>query len=152
MPEESSLTFNRFLSLLTRCSQMYYDKELAALHIRAGQIPILRALSIKDGISQEAIRMMFRLDKGTVAKSIKPLVREGYVTRETSPYDKRAYQIFLTDKGRQVIPTVIVIINQWSDLLTADFSDSEKRAVESLLSRMAENASRSLFGPETINK
>ncbi len=147
MKQNNELTFNRFLSLIMRCGQMYFNRKLSPLNIRAGQIAILRALDFRDGINQEAIRLLFHLDKGTIAKTIKPLVREGYIVREKSPYDKRAYQIFLTDKGREIMPELKTIIKQWADILTTDFTESEKRTMEDLLSRMADNARRKITTP-----
>ncbi len=152
MKQDNELTFNRFLSLIMRCGQMYFNRELSHLNIRAGQIAILRALDFRDGISQEAIRLLFHLDKGTIAKTIKPLVREGYIVREKSPYDKRAYQIFLTDKGREIMPELKTIIKQWADILTTDFTESEKQTIEDLLSRMAENARRKITAPGQTNR
>ena len=140
MTSNHDLTFNRFLSIIMRCSQMHLDRRLRALNIRAAQIPILRALDIEDGISQEAIRLLFHLDKGTVAKTIKPLVHEGFISREKDPHDKRAYQIFLTEKGRKIMPDLKKIVAQWADILTADFTVSEREMIEDLLSRMADNA------------
>ncbi len=147
MKQNNELTFNRFLSLIMRCGQMYFNRKLGPLNIKAGQIAILRALDFQDGISQEAIRLLFHLDKGTVAKAIKPLVREGYIIREVSPYDKRAYQIFLTDKGRKIMPELKKTLKQWTDFLTRDFTESEKRTVEDLLSRMADNARHTITAP-----
>ncbi len=147
MKQNSELTFNRFLSLIMRCGQMHFNRELSPLNIRAGQIAILRALDFRDGISQEAIRLLFHLDKGTIAKTIKPLVREGYIVREKSPYDKRAYQIFLTDKGREIMPELKTILKQWADILTTDFTESEKQTMEDLLSRMADNARLKITSP-----
>ena len=145
MQKGNELTFNRFISLIARCAQIYFDRKLVAMNIRAGQIRILRALDIKDGINQERIRSMFHLDKGTVAKTIKPLIREGYIRREINPDDKRSYQIFLTDKGRSVMPTIKQNVRCWTDALTAGFTDEEKRSINDLLSRMSENARKHLL-------
>lgn len=140
MSHEDDLTFNRFISIIGRFGQIYFDRELSPLNIGAGQIRILRALAIKDGINQERIRHLFHLDKGTVAKAIKPLIREGYITREKRPEDKRAYQIFLTDRGRSVMPTLKKTVYRWTDILTAGFTEEEKQSVNDLLFRMSENA------------
>jgi MarR family transcriptional regulator, temperature-dependent positive regulator of motility len=140
MGDDSDLTFNRFISIISRCSQIYFDRELRPANIGAAQIRILRALAIQDGISQERIRLLFHLDKGTVAKTIKPLIREAYIQREKNPEDQRAYRIFLTARGRSILPRLRQAARRWSDTLTAGFSAEEKRAINDLLSRMSENA------------
>lgn len=140
MPNDSAFTFSRFISTISRCGQIYFDRKLRPANIGAGQVRILRTLAVQDGISQERIRALFHLDKGTVAKTIKPLLREGYVQREKNPEDQRAYRIFLTEKGRGILPMLKETIRQWSDILTAGFSAEEKRAANDLLLRMSENA------------
>ena len=145
MQRDNELTFNRFISIAARCAQTYFDRELSPMNIGAGQIRILRALDIKNGINQESIRRLFHLDKGTVAKTIKPLIREGYIRREKNPNDKRSYQIFLTDKGRSIMPTIKQSIRSWTEILTAGFTDEEKRSIHDFLFRMSENARNHVF-------
>ena len=118
---------------------MYLDRELKSLRIRSGQIPILRILEIRDGINQESIRRHFHLDKGSVAKTIKPLIEEGYVTRETDPSDKRSYRIFLTERGRGVLPVVAEALEKWNAILTESLSEEETAAIATFLSRMSDN-------------
>jgi len=132
--------FGLHLSIILRRGQMYLDRKLEPFDVRAGQIPILRLLGIKDGINQESIRKFLHLDKGTIAKTIKPLISKGYITRKTDPKDKRAYQIFLTRKGREIMPDVKNAVTRWTDALTADFTEEEIETAYALLSRMSENA------------
>lgn len=136
--------FGIHLSVILRRGQMYLDRELEPLDVRAGQIPILRLLGIKDGINQKNIREYLHLDKGTIAKTIRPLIHKGYVTRKTNPKDRRAYQIFLTRKGHKILPDVKDAVNRWMDALTAGFTEEEKRTAYTLVSRMSENARKYL--------
>ena len=149
MKHEEQTTLGRSLSIIWRHGQMYLDRELKPVHVRAGQIPILRLLGVQDGISQERIGKSFHLDKGTIAKAIRPLINAGYVTRKTNPQDRRAYQIFLTRKGRNIIPDLKRTVTGWADILMAGFDDEEKRMAHSLLSRMAENAIDYLNDPKS---
>jgi len=136
--------FGIHLSVILRRGQMYLDRKLESLDIRAGQIPILRVLAIKDGIDQKSIRKYLHLDKGTVAKTIRPLIDKGYIIRKTNPEDKRAYQIFLTPKGHGIMPDVKDAVNGWMDSLTAGFTEEEKETAYALIWRMSENARESL--------
>jgi DNA-binding MarR family transcriptional regulator len=144
MVKRENRGFGIHLSIILRRGQMYLDRELEPFDIRAGQIPILRVLGIKDGIDQKSIRAFLHLDKGTVAKTIRPLIHKGYVTRKTDPKDKRAYQIFLTRKGHEIMPEVKDAVNRWMDALTAGFTEEEKETAYTLVSKMSENARRYL--------
>jgi DNA-binding MarR family transcriptional regulator len=144
MDKSDSKGFGIHLSIILRRGQMYLDRELKPLDVRAGQIPILRVLGIKDGIDQKSIRTYLHLDKGTIAKTIRPLINKGYITRKTDPKDKRAYQIFLTRKGHKIMPEVKDAVNRWTDALTADFTEEEKETAYTLVSRMSDNARKYL--------
>lgn len=152
MRSDNQFTVNRFISLIGRCAQIYFDRELSRINIRSGQIRILRALEMKEGINQEYIRLLSHLDKATIAKTIKPLVREGYIERTRDPHDKRSYQISLTDKGREIMPMLKQTIRAWADILTAGFTEEEKRSVDNLLARMSENARHHLFERVSTHK
>jgi DNA-binding MarR family transcriptional regulator len=143
--------FGIHLSIVMRRGQMYLDRELKSFDVRSSQISILRLLEIMDGINQESIRKYLHLDKGTIAKTIKPLINKGYVTRETDPKDKRAYRIFLTLKGREIMPDVKNAVTRWTDALTADFTEEEKDTAYVLLSRMSENAVKYLKNYVSVN-
>lgn len=145
MRTDYQFSLNRFISLIGRSSQLYFDRELSPINIRSGQIRILKALDLKDGVNQEYIRLLFDLDKATIAKTIKPLVREGYIDRTRDPGDKRSYIISLTDKGREIMPMLEQTIRAWADILTAGFTRDEKRLVNDLLARTAANARHHLF-------
>ena len=144
MYQRESKEFGIHLSIILRRGQMYLNREVNHLDVRAGQIPILRVLEIKDGIDQKSIRKYLHLDKGTIAKTIRPLIDKRYVIRKTNPRDKRANQIFLTRKGREIMPEVTDVVNRWMEALTAGFTEEEKEAAYTLVSRMSENARKCL--------
>ena len=146
--------FGLHLSIILRRGQMYLDRELKPFGVRAGQLPILWILGSKDGINQEGIRKFLHLDKGTIAKTIRPLINGGYVVRERDPDDKRAYRIFLTRKGRDILPKLRDATTRWTDAITEGFTEEEKDAAYALLSRMSENAREYLKrgSPETAGK
>lgn len=119
---------------------MHLDRELKGYKIRAGQVPILRILDEEDGIRQDNIRKELHMDKGALAKTIKPLIAEGYIVRVRDLVDKRAYAIMLTDKGRQIMPHLSKIISDWISVLTKGLTPSQNKSAFKLLSRMSENA------------
>ncbi len=144
MYEKENRRFGLHLSIILRRGQMYLDRQLEPFGVRAGQLPILRILGRKDGISQEGIRKFLHLDKGTIAKTIRPLLNAGYVTRKRDPKDKRAYQIFLTRKGREILPDLKDATTRWTDAITEGLTEEERDTAYALLSKMSENARRFL--------
>jgi len=140
MEGKNNSSIGRYISILYRYFQMYLDRELKPYNIGSGQFPILKVLHHHDGISQEKIRNYLRTDKGTIAKSIKRLVTEGYIIRKIDQADKRAYKIYLTEKAYKIKPDIQKILKKWTDILSDGFTEEERTAVLKLLSKMTQNA------------
>jgi DNA-binding MarR family transcriptional regulator len=76
-----------------------YDKALAPTGLRATQFNILQRLSTEDQITITSLAEMIAMDRTTLATNLKPLAREGLVTVEPSPTDRRARIVTLTADG-----------------------------------------------------
>ena len=96
----------------------------------------------KDGISQESINEIVRMDKATTVRAIKKLVAEGYVHRKRDLLDRRSYKIFLTDRGLSMKPIIFNILREWNSILLKNMDDQEKIFALKLLGKMAENISQ----------
>lgn len=127
-------------SVVFRRVQMFLDKELKDTNIRSGQVPILRILAENDGISQDQIRHILHVDRSSIAKTIRPLLAEGYLRREVNPEDKRAYKIFLTDKGRAVAPIIEGKIAQWEKIVFEGVDKENLDAFFHILKQVSGNA------------
>jgi DNA-binding MarR family transcriptional regulator len=133
-------SIERWISILYRYGQSYVSKKLRPHNIRSGQFVILLALFRNSGISQEELSGYLKLDKGSIARSIKKLEDEAYIERRVDLDDKRAHKVFLTQKALDIIPIVRESIQSWEDLILSDLSDSERQLVEQLLYNMARKA------------
>lgn len=135
-------SIGRWISILYRYRLNYLGKRLEPYNIGSGQHLFLMILSKNDGINQEELSSYLKIDKATTAKAIKKLEEEGYVIRRIDDIDKRAYRVFLTDKGRDVIPIIDEAVKDWEEFITEGFSEKERISVGALLGKMAQNACR----------
>jgi DNA-binding MarR family transcriptional regulator len=133
-------SIGRWISILHRYGQCYVSKKLEHHNIGSGQYGILLSLSGKGGISQEELSDYLKIDKGSIAKSIKKLEDEAYVNRSIVADDKRTYKVSLTQKGLNIIPIVQEAINCWEVMITSGLSESDKQIVDELLYKMAKKA------------
>lgn len=136
----TSSSIGRWISILYRYRQNYLSKRLEPFNIGSGQYFFLLVLSKNNGISQEGLSDYLKIDKATTAKAIKKLEEEGYVTRAVDNADKRAYQVYLTQKGWELLPFIEKCINDWERLVTVGFAENESQLLERLLEKMAQNA------------
>jgi DNA-binding MarR family transcriptional regulator len=49
----------------------------------------------------------------------------GYIRKEENKEDVRSYKLYMTDKGRAIIPEIYKIIEEWSEILVQDSSEEE---------------------------
>lgn len=141
-------SIGRLISCVNRHSQMYLNRELSDWGLASGNHHFLLMLSKEDGIHQKALTDMLRIDKANTARAVEKLINNGYVVKVPDKSDQRAVQIFLTDKGKAIIPELRKVLRGWSDELTAGFSPEEKEEALRLLGRMAENSVKHVRGGE----
>ncbi|MFK4145204.1 MarR family winged helix-turn-helix transcriptional regulator [Streptomyces sp. NPDC004065] len=84
-----------------------YDKALAPTGLRATQFSILQKLSTQERTTITSLAEVIAMDRTTLATNLKPLAREGLVTVEPSPTDRRARVVTITDEGRARLRTAL---------------------------------------------
>lgn len=131
----------RQISILYRLGQSYIGKRLEQYNIGSGQYIFLLILYRHSGISQEELSSHLRIDKATTAKAVKKLETLGYVERRADPKDKRAYELYITDKAEEIRPQVQAAMKSWRNLLTTGLDENEIKVANTLLAKMTENAS-----------
>ena len=130
----------RFLSCLYRHSQMYFDQQLSQFDLSYGTLSFLMILFHHDGIHQEEISRKLSIDKATTARAIHKLAKMDFVRREMDPADRRAYFIYLTEKGMALEPDIKKIAKDWSEKLTSGFNTDEQQQIFRFLEKMSRNA------------
>ena len=65
-----------------------------------GQFPVLLELWSGDGLTQRELLDRLDIEQATMANTLARMERDGLIFRKRHPTDKRAQQIFLTDKAR----------------------------------------------------
>ena len=137
MPKNESI--GKWVSTIYRRSQIYINKELGQYNIGSSQYLILLTLNDTDGIHQETISKNLHLDKATITRAVNKLMKQGYVTRKVDPEDRRAYVLYISKKGRNLVPKIRKVLNRTSRIFLAGFSTQEKEIALNLLKRMYQN-------------
>jgi len=109
-----------------RHTQIYLDKALKKYGLSSGSFRYLFTLEQKEGICQNEISARIGNDKAMSTRIIQKLEESGFLLRQPDAKDNRAYQLFLTDKGKEVIPKVRSEINLLQEKMTKDLTEDEK--------------------------
>lgn len=130
----------KWIAVLYRTGRAYFDYRAEEYGISSSHVFFLLCLYRKQGISQNEISKNLNLDKGTTARIGSTLEEIGYVTRQQDLNDKRAYQVYLTEKGIQLEPKIRLMLKEWAHILTNDLTVEEEKVAYQLLQRLAEKA------------
>lgn len=68
---------------------------------------IIVVLSIKEGITQKHIADMSFVETPTLVPVIDKMEKEGYLTRQPDPNDRRNNLIFMTKKSKEIVDPII---------------------------------------------
>lgn len=135
-------TLIKLTNNIYRCTQVYVDKKLEKFNLTTGSYPYLLVLNKNEGISQNDISRELNVDKAMSARTVKKLISLGYIKKEENEEDVRAYKLYLTDKGRTVIPEILQIIDSWTDILVQGNEEDKIKASIDFLENVLENGKR----------
>ncbi|WP_292461974.1 MarR family transcriptional regulator [Methanolobus sp.] len=116
-------------------NHLYIERVLEPYNLKGPMFAFLLTLSRWDGCSQESLARHLNLSKATATRAIRDLEGEGYVSRTRDRDDRRIYRVFISDRGKQLIPVVHKTLTQWNGILLSDFSEDEKEIFARLLGK-----------------
>ena len=97
---------------------------------------ILLHIERHPGTTQDSIANHMCIDKCNVARRTKKLEALGYLYRETNQNDRRQNNLYLTEKGRELVPIIRSYMGQWGREITAGLTDEERATLIGLLTKM----------------
>lgn len=86
-----------------------------------------------DGLKMKDLSRYLMVTGGNVTGVTDELVRDGFVTRENSPADRRAWIVRLTEQGRKSFETMAQVHEQW---ILELFSGLDSSTVQQLYSQL----------------
>ena len=108
-------------------------------YLSPGQPKVLRYLNAHQDCKLKDIASECDIESATVSKMIDNLEKKEMLTRKINPKNKRAYQLNITEYGRESL-------NKWNkhcmeieNISLKGFSDEEKKQFEDYLNRMYKN-------------
>jgi len=116
-----------------------FSKRLSPYDLTPEQWSILNRLGEQDGLTQKDIAERTYKDQPNTTRILDKLEKKGLLQRVDNPDDRRAFLIFLTEKGKQLRENIIPISNQLNEDATVGLEKEEYRIAIRLLSKVYEN-------------
>lgn len=126
MAENNIIYFMKYNSQIFRNMQSYIDRVLEKYELSSGTYSYLLNIYFNEGTTQSRVGNEIGHDKAMSARTIKKLIEQGFIYKESDREDSRLHHIFLTEKGKNSAPKVKEEVESLSLLLTEDVDDSEK--------------------------
>jgi len=127
----------KWISRLYKHHEQFINRELDIYNLKHNEGNLLMYLYHNvDGINQETLTENLGVDKATISRAVKGLLKKGYLIRKKSAEDGRVYLIFLSEKAREIKPVVEKIYQEWFSLIMVDIPDEEKRIMIKNLKKM----------------
>lgn len=127
----------RQINTISRCAGLFRAEKLENGELGACHHSYIIALCRTPGITAEELSRRLCVNKSNVARNLSYLEEKGYVKREQSREDKRAFLCYPTEKMLRVLPRVREIVAEWNRLLTSDLSEEELTAFAVTLDKIA---------------
>ncbi|WP_160675874.1 MarR family transcriptional regulator [Clostridium sp. C8-1-8] len=116
-------------------------KAFNALGLTEGQPKILYILQNQDGQVQKELAAVCGIKQSTLAVLLGKMEKQNLIYKEVCYVSgmKRAYKIFLTEKGRDIAEHLYKVVEELEEKSFAGFSPEEKATLLSLLSKVEYN-------------
>lgn len=137
--------FMKDISAIYRFGMVFSQNEFKGLGISGGDNGIILFLACHKGTNQESISEYLMLDKGTIAKAVARLEELGYIRREVNPNNKREKNIYMTQKGEEIVDQIKNSLNEWGDYVLKNLSDEEKEKFIELADKAAQGARKIIY-------
>lgn len=132
----SLLRINRQRMRMLRCSALTPRQYVGVMHL------VVLYTGRHPGASQEDIVNFYAVDKASVARSARRLEELGHIRREFAPDNRRQYQLFLTEAGREMLTVIDQATERFQQQLAAGISPEDWARLAALLQRLEDNAYR----------
>ena len=103
----------------------FFNDELSKYDLNLIQAFCIFMLYRNEELNQKALSDDLYLTKGAITKAVTKLERDGWISRERSPEDKRSYVLRLTEKGNDFFPILSEINKSWETQIGLNELDPE---------------------------
>ena len=110
-----------------------FDEALRPVGLSSGQFSLLTALNRPRPATMGPVAKLLAIDRTTLTAALKPLERQGLVTVEVDPGDRRNRLLILTDRGRETLALAMPIWRETHAVVEAELPTLDTSALRAVL-------------------
>jgi len=116
-----------------------FDERAREVGATRAQWRTLTTLSRNEGLNQGALADLLEVEPITLCRMIDRLEESGLVERRRDPSDRRAWQLFLTDKSKPILDDLRSMAEDLFDQVLQGIDEPDRAALGKTLQRMRAN-------------
>lgn len=132
-------TFGFLLSDTARLLRKRFDERARQHGATRAQWKALLAISRHEGINQGGLAELLEVEPITLCRLIDRMEEAGLVERRRDPRDRRAWQLFLTDKAHPVLEELHATAAELMEQTLRGISETQTRMMTDLLNQIRYN-------------
>lgn len=127
------------MSDVARLLRRRFDERARAIGITRAQWRTLTVLSRNEGANQGQLAELLEVEPITLCRMVDRLAEAGHVERRRDPGDRRAWNIYLTDRSRPLLDRLRLLGEQVVSDALAGVDPATQRVLTSSLDRIRAN-------------
>ncbi|HEL8601935.1 TPA: winged helix-turn-helix transcriptional regulator, partial [Listeria monocytogenes] len=129
----------RDIGVIARALDSISNIEFKELNLAKGQFIYLVRICENQGIIQEKLVDILKIDRTTASRAIKNLEKNGLIIKKQDKNNKKNKLLFPTEKGQQLYP-LIIRENEYSNAVALKgFTEAEINMLADALKKVKEN-------------
>lgn len=129
----------REIGIIARALDSIANIEFRDIDLARGQYLYLVRIAENPGIIQEELSDLLKVDRSTVARSVKKLESKGLLEQRPAANNRKNKEWFVTEKGEKLYPFILAENDYSEETSLQGFSQAEVQALEKMLVRVREN-------------
>jgi len=124
---------------VARLFRRNFNRRVQQLDLTQSQWQILAHLARNEGMRQVQLAEILDLQPISVGRLIDRMQAAGWVERRPDPADRRAFQLYLTDKASPVLDQIRAYSTEMHQAVLHNITQEEEEILLCMLSRIREN-------------
>lgn len=130
------------LAQVSRLMRRSFDQRAREIGVTRPQWQVLSVLRHNEGIKQGGLADLLEVEPITAGRMIDRMQEAGFVERRADPADRRAWRLFLTEHGKQLIEQMQPLAVETSGFALEGVSEEDKHHLFQTLEKMRLNLTR----------
>jgi DNA-binding MarR family transcriptional regulator len=127
---------------ISRLIRRSFDERARGIGVTRPQWRVLTVLLRNEGINQGGLADLLEVEPITLCRMVDRLQEAGLVERRADPDDRRAWQLYLTGKARELLSQLRPLAESMFDEALDGLSGAEQAKLMASLERIRQNLSR----------